>query len=214
MKLYNKKTAKPEDAVKSLIADEVVSFVANSLLDAKGDIIAASADNTPERVAVGANATVLTADSGETSGVKWATVTSIAGQFFTAVPGAGSTYALFNGGSIVGCTTSNLADHVYINGRIPTGMTPTKVLLWVASEVASPDITMTCEVEYAATGTVYSTHSGSDSFTPTAPTADFVYEVDIVSIFGSLAAGDLFGIHCWQSHASGDATHVFGVYIE
>jgi len=76
MKLYNKKTAKPEDAVKSLIADEVVSFVANSLLDAKGDIIAASADNTPERVAVGANATVLTADSGETSGVKWAAVST------------------------------------------------------------------------------------------------------------------------------------------
>jgi hypothetical protein len=44
-----------------------------SLVNAKGDLLAASADNTLARVAVGSNGQVLTADSAQTAGVKWAT---------------------------------------------------------------------------------------------------------------------------------------------
>jgi hypothetical protein len=40
---------------------------------AKGDLLGASAENTPARLAVGANGTVLTADSAESTGLKWAT---------------------------------------------------------------------------------------------------------------------------------------------
>jgi hypothetical protein len=40
---------------------------------AKGDLLGASAENTPARLAVGANGTVLTADSAEATGLKWAT---------------------------------------------------------------------------------------------------------------------------------------------
>jgi hypothetical protein len=43
-----------------------------TLLDAKGDLIAASADNTAARLAVGSNGQVLTADSAQAVGVKWA----------------------------------------------------------------------------------------------------------------------------------------------
>jgi len=41
-------------------------------IDAKGDLLAGTADDTATRIAVGANGTVLTADSAETTGLKWA----------------------------------------------------------------------------------------------------------------------------------------------
>ena len=47
-----------------------------TLLDAKGDLIAASAADTPQRLAVGSNNQVLTADSSTATGLKWATPSS------------------------------------------------------------------------------------------------------------------------------------------
>jgi hypothetical protein len=48
----------------------------NSLMTAKGDIVVASAANTPARVAVGADGFALVADSTEATGVKWAVAAS------------------------------------------------------------------------------------------------------------------------------------------
>lgn len=49
------------------------TYVANSLVDAKGDLIVATADNTVTRLAVGAtNNHVLMVDSSAATGIKWA----------------------------------------------------------------------------------------------------------------------------------------------
>lgn len=47
-----------------------------SLIDAKGDLIVGTADNTAARKAVGTDGQVLTADAASTGGVKWATVSA------------------------------------------------------------------------------------------------------------------------------------------
>ena len=52
------------------------TMVAKTIVDAKGDLIAATAADTVARLAVGANNTVLTADSSTATGLKWATPAS------------------------------------------------------------------------------------------------------------------------------------------
>jgi hypothetical protein len=47
--------------------------IQNSIVDAKGDLISATADNTPARIAVGTNGQTLVADSTASTGLKWAT---------------------------------------------------------------------------------------------------------------------------------------------
>jgi hypothetical protein len=52
------------------------SAINPNIVDAKGDIIAATAADTVARLAVGANGTVLTAASGQATGLEWATPAS------------------------------------------------------------------------------------------------------------------------------------------
>jgi len=52
------------------------SGIPATIVDAKGDLIAATAADTVSRLAVGANDFVLTAASGEATGLKWAAVTA------------------------------------------------------------------------------------------------------------------------------------------
>jgi hypothetical protein len=58
--------------------------IAKSIVDAKGDLIAATAADTVSRVAVGTNGQVLTADSAEATGVKWTTPSSTSLPAFSA----------------------------------------------------------------------------------------------------------------------------------
>jgi hypothetical protein len=70
-----------------------------TILDAKGDLIVATAADTPARLAVGANDTVLTADSTTATGLKWAT------------PSSGKTWTLLNTGgtALTGAATITIS---------------------------------------------------------------------------------------------------------
>jgi hypothetical protein len=63
-------------AIDSTVFTNAGAAIAKTIVDAKGDIIAATAADTVSRLAVGANDTVLTADSTAATGLKWATPAS------------------------------------------------------------------------------------------------------------------------------------------
>jgi hypothetical protein len=54
------------------VTTDDTNAIQNAIVDAKGDLIAATAADTPARLAVGTNGHVLTADSTEATGIKWA----------------------------------------------------------------------------------------------------------------------------------------------
>jgi hypothetical protein len=56
------------------VAQDDSNAIQNAIVDAKGDLIAATAADTPARLGVGTNGQVLTADSAEATGLKWTTV--------------------------------------------------------------------------------------------------------------------------------------------
>ena len=80
--------AHPQSAITDLVTD-LAAKVPKSLVDAKGDLIAGTAADTVARVAVGTNGQVLTADSAEAAGVRWAAaggaVDSVNGETGTVV---------------------------------------------------------------------------------------------------------------------------------
>lgn len=69
------------------LSDSIVEFgnvpkVPVSLIDAKGDLFAGTADNTVARLPVGTNNYVLTADSTQAAGVKWAAAAAGSSLYF------------------------------------------------------------------------------------------------------------------------------------
>jgi hypothetical protein len=58
------------------VAQDDSNAIQNAIVDAKGDLIAATAADTPARLAVGTNGQVLTADSTAATGLAWATASS------------------------------------------------------------------------------------------------------------------------------------------
>jgi hypothetical protein len=59
-------------AVDNQMLTNANAAIAKTIVDAKGDLIAATAADTPARLAVGTNGHVLTADSTAATGIKWA----------------------------------------------------------------------------------------------------------------------------------------------
>jgi hypothetical protein len=86
-------TAATPNAVKSAY-DLANGAVPASIVDAKGDLIAATAADTVSRLAIGANDTVLTADSSTATGLKWA------------APSGGGGFTSLATGSLSGTSTT------------------------------------------------------------------------------------------------------------
>ena len=55
------------------VAQDDSNAIQNSIVDAKGDLVSATGNDSPARLAVGANDTYLVADSSTSTGLRWAT---------------------------------------------------------------------------------------------------------------------------------------------
>jgi hypothetical protein len=99
-------------AIDTTVFANAGAAIAKSTVDAKGDLIAGTADNTVARLAVGANDTILVADSSTATGLKWA------------APAAAGGMTLINSGntSLAGVDTLTISSipgtykHLYIVG--------------------------------------------------------------------------------------------------
>jgi hypothetical protein len=85
------------------VAQDDSNAIQNAIVDAKGDIIAATANDTPARLAVGANNTVLTADSSTATGLKWATPSSGTPAFVGAAARGNGTSFSYTSGVATAC---------------------------------------------------------------------------------------------------------------
>lgn len=72
IKVWNSATSEWEDV--GVAQPDTSAFVQNALLTNKAALITATAASTPATLAVGSNGQVLTADSAESTGLKWAAV--------------------------------------------------------------------------------------------------------------------------------------------
>lgn len=104
-----------------------------TILDAKGDLISATAADTPARLAVGTNGQVLTADSSTSTGLKWATPAS-GGKVLQVL-------------QVTTTTATGVSSATYVDTNLSLAITPSSA----SSKVL---VLMTAPVELDASGGV------------------------------------------------------------
>jgi hypothetical protein len=120
------------------VAQDDSNAIQNAIVDAKGDLIAATAADTPARLAVGTNGYVLTADSAEATGLKWSAVaggltlispSSIAFSGTSASTSAGKTvFSACTSLSLNGVFTSTYENYLIIFSNLSqSGASMTKI---------------------------------------------------------------------------------------
>jgi len=117
-------TAATPNSVKTSY-DLANAAIAKSIVDAKGDLIAATAADTVSRLAVGTNGQVLTADSTAATGLKWAAVAS-GGKVLQVVEGRVTTTS---------STTSTTLVDVGLSASITPSSTSSKILVMLSASL-------------------------------------------------------------------------------
>lgn len=109
------------------VAQDDSNAIQNAIVDAKGDLIAATAADTPARLAVGSNGQVLTADSTAGTGLAW--TTPAAGKIGQIV----SVYTT----SATGTTSTSYVDVSGVTASITPSSSSSKILVMINASLSS-----------------------------------------------------------------------------
>jgi len=107
------------------VAQDDSNAIQNAIVDAKGDLIAASAADTPARLAVGTNGQLLSANSSTATGLEWINASSSALTLISTVSTGGSVTAI-NFGSNASPIFSSTYDNykIVFAGTASGGLNP------------------------------------------------------------------------------------------
>ena len=181
--------------------DDVEAFVnttpgvvQNDIVDAKGDIIAATAADAVSRLAVGSNTYVLTADSSEATGTKWAAAASSSPILGYKVDTSNGNYST---------TSTSFVDVSTTNARVaittPAGCTAVAVLL--AAYGGNTGGQTTWQANTTA-GTNYDIRLQDNSYWTTGG-------MTALTVITGLTASTAYNID-WQMKCNAGTTNIYG----
>ncbi len=212
-------------ALRGMEVTDTVNPIAETIIDAKGDLILGSASDAAARLAIGTNDQVLTADSTQSTGVKWADASGGGGilvvpMLYGFTSGSGSNYAPIGYGSATeaGAGLWMLGTGYFIVGNtvLPSGFTSVDAAyIWITSSNTSEgEIRIT--VNFASAGEDFEA-GGSVNTTTTSSwyTQGATYDLeklDISSLMTGAAAGDT--VQIMVERTGSEVVVVISAFIE